>query len=124
MNNTLSTMGKIIFALCIAFFGVGHLTNAAGMAGMVPSFLSSMAVPIVYLTGVFLIAVALSVIINKYAKWACILLAIFLLFIVFTVHVPGMSNPEGMMSQISISMAVKDCALAGAALFIGGHSKS
>jgi putative oxidoreductase len=118
MNNALFTAGKIIYALTIAFFGIGHLTNATAMGGMIPPMLSSMAIPLVYFTGVCLVLAAVSIIINKYAMWAGILLAVFLILIVLTVHVPNLPD------QTSMAMIIKDTAMAGAALMIAGTAKA
>ncbi len=117
----LTTIGRILFGLTVAFFGVGHLTNAEAMSGMIPSFLSGMAVPMVYFTGVCLLAAAVSFIINRYTYYAGILLAVFLIIIVITVHMPGLSDPAT--AQMSVSMVVKDTAMAAAALMVAGIGK-
>lgn len=114
----LSTIGRIIIGLSVAFFGIGHLTNANAMSGMIPSFLSSMSVPLVYFTGICLLAAAVSFIINRYTYYSGLLLAIFLILIVLLVHMPGLSDPTT--AQISTAMIVKDTALAGASLMIAG----
>lgn len=119
----LTTIGRIIFALVIAVFGVLHLTNANGMSGMIPSFLSGMAVPLVYFTGICLLAAAISFILNRYTYYSGILLAIFLIITVLTVHLPGLSNPDAMMAQVSMSGVLKDSAMAAAALVIAGMGK-
>lgn len=114
----LTTIGRIVFALTIAFFGVGHLTNANAMSGMIPSFLSGIAVPMVYFTGICLLAAAVSFIINRYSYYSGLLLAIFLIIIVITVHIPGLADPA--MAQVSMSMIVKDTAMAAGGLMIAG----
>lgn len=121
MNMNLTTIGRIIFGLTIAFFGVGHLTNANAMSGMIPSFLSGMAVPLVYVTGICLIAAAISFVINRYTYYSGILLAIFLIIIVLTVHLPGLSDPARV--QMAMSMTIKDTAMAAGALMIAGMGK-
>lgn len=118
MNNVLYMAGKIIFALTIAFFGIGHLTSAGQMAGVVPSALSSMAVPIIYITGVCLLLAAVSFIIDKWARIGGILLAVFLIIIVLMVHVPHLPD------QTAMSMIIKDSAMAGASLMIAGNARS
>ncbi|MEO6168115.1 MAG: DoxX family membrane protein [Chitinophagales bacterium] len=117
----LTTIGRIIFGLTIAFFGVGHLTNANAMSGMIPSFLSGMAVPLVYVTGICLLAAAISFIINRYTYYSGILMAILLIIIVILVHIPGLSDPAR--AQMEIGMIVKDTAMAGGALMIAGMGK-
>jgi putative oxidoreductase len=121
MNMNLTTIGRIIFGLTIAFFGIGHLTNANAMSGMIPSFLSGFAVPMVYFTGICLLAAAVSIVINRFSYYSGILLAIFLILIVITVHMPGLSDPA--MAQVSMSMIVKDTAMAAGALMIAGMGK-
>lgn len=110
--NSLLNLGKYLFALPMAFFGVGHLTSASAMAGMAP-FGGEF---IVYITGVCLIAAAVSIIIGKYDKLACVLLGIFLLLTAFTVHLPGMMGATDEMAKMaSNSSFMKDLALAGGA---------
>jgi putative oxidoreductase len=118
MSNVLYTVGKIIYALTIAFFGIGHLTQADKMQGAIPSALSFMALPLVYITGVCLLLAAVSFIIDRWARIAGILLAVFLILIVLTVHIPHLPD------QTAMSMIIKDTAMAGAALMIAGNARS
>jgi uncharacterized membrane protein YphA (DoxX/SURF4 family) len=118
MNNALSMIGRIIYALAIVFFGIGHLTNADQMATMLPSMFASLGTPLIYFTGVCLLLAAVAFVINRWARIAGILLAIFLLIIVVTVHIPHLPD------QSAMSMAIKDSAMAGAALMIAGYAKS
>ena len=123
MKNNLVTIGRIIFALAIAFFGIGHLTNANAMAStMVPSFLSGIGVPLVYVTGICLLGAAVSFIINWYTYWAGILLSVFLILVGLLVHIPQLSDPSG--QQVAMSILVRDSAIAGAALIIAGIGRS
>lgn len=117
----LTTIGRIVFALTVAFFGVGHLTNANAMSGMVPSFLSGLSVPIVYLTGICLLAAAVSFIINRYTFYSGILMALLLVIIVVSIHVPMMSDPA--QAQMATTNVIKDIAMASAALMIAGSGK-
>ena len=118
MNNMLYTVGKIIYALTIAFFGIGHLTNAEQMKGAMPSTISSMALPLVYITGVCLLIAAVSFIIDKWARVAGILLAIFLILVVLMIHVPHLPD------QTAMTMVIKDTAMAGAALMVAGNART
>ena len=111
---SLGFVGKLMFALVMAFFGVGHLMNADVMAGMVPSYMPA-GVIIVYLTGVALLAAAVSLLIGKKAQLAMTLLGVMLLLIALMVHLPG--------GEASMPMLLKDLALAGAAWFMSAHVK-
>ena len=118
MSNTFSVIGRIIYAFTIGFFGVTQLMNAASVAGTVPPFLSSVAIPFVYFTGICLVAAAISILINKWTMWSGFFLAMFLILVVLTVDIPHLPD------QTAMTMIVKDSAMAGAALFIAGDARS
>jgi putative oxidoreductase len=122
MKHNLFVSGRILFAITLAFFGVGQLMNAGAMSSLVPSFLSSLSTAVVYITGVCLLLAATSFIINRFTLIAGILVAIFLLLVIVTVHIPNLADPQ--MQQIAQTMIVKDSAMAAAALMAAGHSKS
>jgi len=82
-----------------------------------------MAVPLVYITGFCLIAAAISIIINRYTYYSGILLAIFLIITIMMIHVLGLSDPDPMRAQMSMSSILKDAAMAAAALVIAGIGK-
>ncbi len=124
MNQTLTLIGRIIFALTIAYFGIGHLTSAAAMTGLVPAMFSAVATPLVYFTGVCLLLASVSMLINKWMRWAGILLAVFLVLTVLMVHVPNLAAPEETAKMTAMIMIVKDMAMAAAALIIAGMDKS
>ena len=109
---SLGFVGKLMFALVIAFFGAGHLMNADMMSGMVPSYMPAPII-ITYLVGVALIASAVSLLIGKKAQLAMTLLGVMLLLIALMVHLPG--------GEASMPMLLKDLGLAGAAWFMSAH---
>lgn len=113
--NAFLSLGRWIFALPFAIFGLFHFLNADAMADyVVPNYLPAKAI-FVYLSGAGLIAATVSMLIGKYDKLAATLLAVFLLLLVALVHLPGaMSGGEG--AQASMSMLLKDLALAGASM--------
>ena len=118
MENSLRTLGHYLYALPFAVFGLFHFMNASSMAGMVPL---PGGVFWVYLTGVALIAAAVSFLIGKKVKLAGTLLGIMLIIFVLSIHLPGVigaDSPQAM--QMSMSSLLKDLALAGAAFFIAG----
>ena len=111
---SLGFVGKLMYALVMAAFGVGHLTNAEMMAGMVPDYMP-VPVVIVYLIGVALIAAAVSLLIGKKAQLAMTLLGVMLLLFAIMVQLPG--------GEASMPMLLKDLGLAGAAWFMSAHVK-
>jgi hypothetical protein len=97
-----------------------HFTSGAAMSGMIPSWLPG-GVFWVYLTGAALLAAAVSIVIQKKVALATLLLGIMLLTFVLVLHLPGvLGGGEG--AQTSMSMLLKDLAMAGAAFYISGHS--
>lgn len=113
--NAFLSLGRWVFALPFAIFGLFHFLNADAMADyVVPAYMPAKAIW-VYLSGAGLIAATVSMLIGKYDKLATTLLGIFLLLLVAMVHLPGaMAGGEG--AQASMSMLLKDLALAGAAM--------
>jgi putative oxidoreductase len=119
-NSSITRIGTILYALVIGFFGINHFLNASGMAGMLPSFFHG-AVFWVYLTGAALILAAISFIIGKQTRIAGLLLAVFLLIIVVSIHLPAVINaPDEAASRFPMTNLIKDTGLAAAALMIAG----
>lgn len=115
MNNTLVNAGRITFAVPFLFFGISHFMNAQSMGGMVPGFLPG-GVFWVYFTGVAHILAAIAILIKKYVKIATILLAVMLLIFALAIHLPGFLQGN----QMELGNMLKNIALAGGALIIGG----
>lgn len=117
MNN-LKNVGRIIFAVPFTIFGVMHLMMANNMAGMVPSWVPG-GVFWVYVTGVALVAAAISIIAKKQIHLAAVLLAVLLGVFVMTIHLPALLGGD----QMAMGGMLKDISLAGGALLIAGLFK-
>ena len=108
---------RFIYAILFAIFGINQIINATDYQRYLPSFL-----PIgniwIYLIGAFMIAASASIILKKYTKTTCLILSLVLLLVVFTIHIPGLFNPDFM--QISMINVLKDTGLAGGGLAIAG----
>ena len=111
-----TTIARYIFAIPFGIFGLFHFMNASQMAGMVPI---PGGVIWVYLTGVALLAACISIIIQKYTRWACLLLALMLIIFVLTLHLPGVFDEAT--RQGSMTMLLKDTAMAGGALILADN---
>ncbi len=108
-------LAEMLYALIMGFFGVMHFMNADVMSGMLPDYMPGDGKIWIYITGAGLIAAALAIIINKFKKLACYLLAVMLLVFVFTLHLkPAMEGNAGQL--------LKDAALAMAAIIIGNRT--
>ena len=122
-NTTISRIGIVLYALVIGFFGINHFLNRTGVQNAVPSFLPG-GVFWVYLTGAAMIAASISFLFNKQTRLAGILLAVLLLLIVFTIHLPAvMHAPDDAAKRLPMINLLKDTGLAAAALIIAGRGR-
>jgi len=113
-------VGIVLYALVIGFFGVNHFLNGTGFQNTIPSFLPYH-IFWVYLTGVALIAAAISFLTGKQTKMAGLFLFFYLIIVVLTIHLPAVIRSEGTpIVSIALTNMVKDTGLAGAALMIAG----
>lgn len=112
--NALLSAGKYLFAIPFLIFGAFHFMNAEAMAGMVPL---PGGVIWVYLTGLGLIAAAVSIFMGKMDKLATFLLGAMLLIFVLALHLKGAMDGD----QMSTSMLLKDMSMAGAAWLYASH---
>ena len=111
LGASLASVGRWLYALPFAAFGLLHFTGAEAMAGMVPL---PGGVFWVYFTGVALIAAAVGIITGVLGRYAGLGLALLMATFVLGVHLPGLADPQS--QQFSMIALLKDIALAGAAL--------
>lgn len=125
MNNaTLTKIGTIFYALVIGFFGINHFLEGTVMQEMVPRFLHG-GIFWVYLTGACLVAAAIAFLTNRLVKLAGVLLCLFLLLIVLTVHLPAVLHaPDAVASRLPMTNLIKDTGLAAAALLVAGSKRN
>ncbi len=105
-------LGRYLFAIPFAIFGINHFMYADQMAGMAPGGKG-----MVYFTGLALILAAVSMLIGKLDRLAAVLLAVMLLLFIIP-HAQGMS--ENPMEMVNI---LKNLALAGGALMYASMAK-
>lgn len=83
----ITKLGRIIFAIPFAIFGINHFINSEPLAGLYNTF-----IPLVpftnFLVGAALLAVAVSIVLNRYVKLSCLLLAALLLIFILSIHIP------------------------------------
>ena len=118
MSSLIGKIGRYVFAVPFGIFGLLHFMNASAMSGMVPI---PGGVFWIYLTGIALLAASVSIIIEKYARLACILLGVMLIIFVLSIHLPGVIGGE---MQPNMSNLLKDLAMAGGAWILAGNYSS
>jgi uncharacterized membrane protein len=123
MNNaTLSKIGIIFYALVIGFFGVNNFIAGTGLQKMVPSFLPG-GVAWLYITGACLIFAAIAFLIDRQVRLAGLLLCLFLLLIVLTVHLPAVLHaPDFGARRFPLTNLIKDSGLAAGALLVASRA--
>jgi putative oxidoreductase len=123
-NQSIYRIGVVLYALVIGFFGVNHFLNGTGFQNTIPAIIPYH-IFWVYATGVALIAASISFLTGKYTRAAGLFLALFLLIIVLTIHLPAVIRSEGNpIVSISLTNLVKDTGIAGAALMIAGSKNN
>ena len=115
----LSTIGRILFAIPIAIFGLNHFLFLDFYIGEVSSFIPLGPYTII-LTGIFLILASLSIVFNKYVKVSAMLLSALLLIFILTIHIPGLFDADPLKWKFALIELLKDTSLLGGSLMIAG----
>ena len=108
--NTINSIGKWLFVLPFAAFGMLHFGPLEFSLPYIPSYLPFPAFW-VYFTGLCLLAFTLSTILKKWDGLAAVLLGAMLLLFVLMIHIP--KAVEGDFLQVIATL--RDTAMAGAA---------
>ncbi len=111
---SLGFVGKLVFALLIILFGVGHFMNTGNYLPLVPDFLPVPDV-FVYLTGLAFVAAGVSLLIGKKAQLAMTLLGVMLILFAVLVWLPK--------GESSMPTFYRDLAIAAACWFMSAHVK-
>lgn len=115
--NKLTEIGRIVFAIPILIFGFNHFINWQALADIYPHK-DYIGVYSMLLTGAGLIAVSISIILKKYIKISCLLLAFMLLIFIVSIHIPELFSDTK--ATHSMAHMLKDLGLMGGALMIAG----
>ena len=113
----ISTLGRVLYALPFAFFGINHFLMFDYYMGMITSFIPFGGYLIMF-TGVIMIAASLSIIFRQFVKITAITLASLLLVFIAAIHIPDLFNPETKM--LGLVMLMKDTSLMGGSILIAG----
>ena len=113
----ITTIGRILFAIPFAVFGINHFLMMDYYLGMLTSFIPLGAYTII-LTGIMLIAASISIISKKFVKFSTIMLAILLFIFIVTIHIPHLINDAD--KTVTLIALLKDISLMGGSLMIAG----
>ena len=115
--NKITTIGRILFALPFAFFGINHFVMMDYYMGMLTSFIPQTAF-VMILTGLMLIAASISIITRKYVRLSTYMLAALLFVFILTIHIPHLV--KGVDTTVTLIAMLKDISLMGGSLMIAG----
>lgn len=113
----LTTIGRILFAVPFALFGINHFLMLDYYLGILTSFVPLGAYTII-LTGIMLIVASISIITKVLVKFSTLLLAILLFIFIITIHIPHLYTDAN--KTITIIALLKDISLLGGSLMIAG----
>jgi putative oxidoreductase len=113
----LTTVGRILFAIPFALFGINHFLMLDYYLGMLTSFVPLGAYTII-LTGIMLIAASISIMTKILVKFSTLMLAVLLFIFIITIHIPHLISDAD--KTITIIGLLKDISLMGGSLMISG----
>ncbi len=115
--NKLTTLGRFLYAIPFAIFGINHFFMMDYYMGLLTSFIPHTAF-ILLLVGVLLIAASISIMTGKLIRLSTILLAALLFIFILTIHIPHLVH--GVDKTETIINLLKDTSLMGGSLMIAG----
>lgn len=113
----LTTIGRILYALPFALFGINHFLMLDYYLGMITSFIPLGPYTII-LTGIMLIVASISIATKILLKFSTLMLAGLLLIFILTIHLPHLFSEAD--KTITIIALLKDISLMGGSLMISG----
>jgi len=113
----ITTVGRILFALPFAVFGINHFLMMDYYLGMLTSFIPRTGF-IMILTGIMLIVASISIITKKFVTISTLLLAFLLFIFIITIHLPHLINRVD--TTTTLIALLKDISLMGGSLMIAG----
>lgn len=111
----LSFIGRLLFGIPFAFIGLGHFIQYDFFSMEFTTHIN-IGPYMMMLTGALLILAGISIVINKYVQLSTFSLAILILIIIATVHIPNYFNGDEMQKAFAIFALLKDISLLGGAL--------
>jgi len=113
----ITSLGRILFAIPFAIFGINHFLMTDYYLGMLTSFVPLGAYTII-LTGILLIVASISIITKKFVKLSTMMLACILFIFILTIHIPHLLG--GSDRTVTLIALLKDVSLMGGSLMIAG----
>ena len=113
----LNNIGRILFAVPFGILGLNHFLMYSYYVGIVSSFIPGGGFTVI-ITGLALIAACISIIIKKFVRLSCLLLALLLLIFIVSIHIPMLFDKS--LATMALIELFKDTSLLGGSLLIAG----
>lgn len=122
-EDTISRIAVVILAIILAIFGIYHLMYPGDLITFIPAFLPGGNIWI-YITGISLILAAIAFIAHKQVKLAGYLLALLLIIITLTFHLPNYLNAgDSDLKTTSFIDILQNLSMAAFAMYIASNAK-
>jgi uncharacterized membrane protein YphA (DoxX/SURF4 family) len=118
----ITTLGRILFAIPFAIFGINHILMVDWYLGTFSSFIPLGPFTIIF-TGIVLIATSISIITKYYVRFMAYVLAVLLAIFILSIHLPHLFDDTSEKAIVMITL-LKDISLLGGSLMIAGIWKS
>ena len=111
----LSLIGRLLFGIPFAFIGLGHFIQYEFFSMEFTTHVN-IGPYMMMMTGALLILASISIVINKYVQLSTFALAVLIIIIIATVHIPNYFNGDEMQKAFAVFGLLKDISLLGGAL--------
>jgi len=118
----ISLLGRILYSIPFAIFGLNHFLMVDFYTGMLTTIIPGGGYTIMF-TGALMILIAVLIVAKKFVKEASMALAFLLILFILTIHIPNLLVPESFF--VSLVNLLKDTSLLGGTLMIiGSYEKA
>lgn len=111
----LSLIGRLLFGIPFGFIGLGHFIQNEFFTMEFTTHVN-IGPYMMMLTGALLILASISIVVNKYVQLSTFALAILIIIIIATVHIPNYFNGDEMQKAFAMFGLLKDISLLGGAI--------
>ena len=120
---SIPSAGRVAYGIALIIFGMLHFTGADSLLQLVPDFMPFGHWFWVYFAGTMLCLAGSAIILRKFERPACILLATMFVLFILVVRVPMLNKLDKERKESFLVERAKETALAGSALVIAGRKK-
>ncbi len=118
-TKSITSLGRILYAIPFAVFGLNHIFMVDWYLGTYSSFIPLGPFTIIF-TGIIMIAASISIITRYYVKIMAYTLAVLLAIFIISIHIPHLLDQRSDDNMLVLITLLKDVSLMGGSLMIAG----